>query len=84
MWILAFFCLIDVLSLKILSFYTNFEIETMNRSDLLELQILAREEFLTVVSSVGFNHKNQFFRDVLRADCKIVELLGSNRNSFLH
>jgi len=65
-------------------FYTNFEIETMNRSDLLELQILAREEFLTVVSSVGFNHKNQLFRDVIRADCKIIELLSSNRNSFLH
>ncbi len=56
----------------------------MNRSDLLELQILAQEEFRTVVSSVGFNHKNHLFRDALRADCKIIELLSSNRNSFLH
>jgi len=56
----------------------------MNRSDLLELQILAREEFLTVVSLVGFNHKHRLFRDVLTADCKITELLSSNRNSFLH
>ena len=70
--------------MQILSFYTNFEIITMNHSDLLELQILAREEFLTVVSLVGFNHKHQLFRDVLTADCKIIELLSSNRNSFLH
>ena len=49
----------------------------MNRPDLLEMKILARDELLTIIDQgdPGKLTKDQFFLDALEGDCKIRELL---------
>jgi len=49
----------------------------MNRPDLLEMKILARDELLIIIDQGDPSKltKDQFFLDGLEGDCKIRELL---------